>query len=450
MFDADSPLYRVAVAVAARLREAGWPTLFAGGCVRDALLGRPIKDIDIATAAPPDTVEALFPRTVAVGKSFGVIVVLTDTAAFEVATFRSDGAYSDGRRPDAIRFTTAAEDASRRDFTINGLFYDPADGTVSDFVNGRADLAARVIRAIGDPAARFREDHLRLLRAVRFAAVLDFAIEPATAAALQACAPLLASVSGERVGVEFTRILCEASRPSRALDLLRETGLLGVVLPEVAAYHGCPQPPRYHPEGDVWAHTCLMLDALPAPRDADLAWAVLLHDVGKPPTRQSLPDPAMDGALCHRFPCHAPHGAGVAAAILARLRQPTSRVEAVSDAVRRHMAFVDIGAMRPATRRRLIGSPGFDLLLDLHRLDLTFSTGDLTTYDFARACRDAFVNEPVLPEPWIRGRDLIARGHRPGPELGRLLERLYDAQLEGAYPDRESLLASAPAPIAYS
>ncbi|MBM4163277.1 MAG: CCA tRNA nucleotidyltransferase [Lentisphaerae bacterium] len=446
MFDLSSPLYRAAAAVAARLREAGWQTVFAGGCVRDALLGRPIKDIDIATRAPPEAVESLFPKTVAVGKSFGVIVVITDEAPFEVATFRADGAYADGRRPDAVRFTSAAEDASRRDFTINGLFYDPADGTVSDFVNGRADLAARVIRAIGDPAARFREDHLRLLRAVRFAAVLDFAIEPATAAAIRACAPLLASVSGERTGTELTRILCEAPRPSRALDLLRETGLLDVVLPEVAATHGCPQPPQFHPEGDVWTHTCLMIDALPAPRDADLAWAVLLHDVGKPPTRESRPDPATDGALRHRFPCHAPHGAGVAAEILARLRQPASRVAAVSGAVRRHMAFVDFDAMRPATRRRLIGSPGFDLLLELHRLDLTCSTGDLTTYEHARACRDAFVNEPVLPEPWIRGRDLIARGHRPGPELGRLLERLYDAQLEGAYPDRESLLASAPAP----
>ncbi len=444
MFDLSSPLYCAATAVAARLREAGWQTLFAGGCVRDALLGRPLKDIDIATAAPPETVEALFPRTFAVGKAFGVIIVQTESATFEVATFRADGAYSDGRRPDTIRFTTAAADASRRDFTINGLFYDPADGTVADFVNGRADLDAGVIRAIGDPAARFREDHLRLLRAVRFAAVLDFTIEPVTAAAIRACAPLLASVSGERVGTEFMRILCEATRPSRALEYLRQSGLLGVFLPEVVAYHGCPQPPQYHPEGDVWAHTCLMLDALPAPRDADLAWAVLLHDVGKPPTRQSHPDPAAGGAPRHRFPCHAPHGAGMAASILARLRQPAARIEAVSNAVRHHMTFVDIHAMRSATRRRLLGSSGCDLLLELHRLDLTHSTGDLATYDFARTCRDAFVTEPVLPEPWIRGRDLIACGYRSGPTLGKLLERLYDAQLEGAYPDREALLASVP------
>ncbi len=444
MFETASPLYRSAVTIVDRLRGAGWQALFAGGCVRDALLGRPLKDIDIATSAPPEAVEALFPKTVAVGKSFGVIVVITEEAPFEVATFRADGAYSDGRRPDAVRFTTAAEDASRRDFTVNGLFYDPATGDVIDTVGGCADLASRLIRAIGDPAARFREDRLRLLRAVRFASVLEFAIAPATAAALRACAPLLASVSGERVGSELTRILCEAPRPSHALGLLLESGLLAVVLPEVAALHGCHQPPEFHPEGDVWTHTGLMLDAVPAPRSPDLAWAVLLHDVGKPPTHEALPDPA-GGAPRHRFPCHAPHGAELAAAILARLRQPAARIAAVADATRRHMAFVDIRAMRPATRRRLIGSPGFDLLLELHRLDLKFSTGDLTSYEFAHACRDAFANEPVLPEPWVRGRDLIARGYRPGPELGRLLERLYDAQLEGACPDRDALLATVPA-----
>jgi tRNA nucleotidyltransferase/poly(A) polymerase len=442
MYDTSTPIFRAACGVTGRLREAGHQAFFAGGCVRDALLGRAIKDIDIATDAHPGEVESLFPgRTVAVGKAFGVIVVrATGDLTFEVASFRADVGYADGRRPDAIRFTDAAEDARRRDFTINGLFYDPANQVILDFVDGRTDLARRVVRAIGDPTCRFEEDHLRLLRAVRFAAVLDFALDPATAAAVAACAPLLSTVSGERVGVEFTRLLCESPRPSRALDLLLELGLLQVFLPEVARFRNTPQPPEFHPEGDVWNHTCHMLDDLPAPRDPVLAYGVLLHDVGKPVTLTIQPD-AATGRDRIRFPNHAVAGEPLAQAILTRLRQPTALIETVTAIVRRHMHFVDVEQMRPATLRRLMGAPTFERELDLHRLDLQHSNGDFTTHAFLVRKQAEFGAEPVLPEPWVRGRDLLALGLSEGPALGQWLQRAYDAQLEDRFTDRDQLLA---------
>jgi len=419
------------------LREAGHESLFAGGCVRDALLGRPLKDIDIATRASPDEVERLFAgRTTAVGKAFGVVVVRQDDQAFEVATFRADGAYTDGRRPDAIRFTDAAEDAKRRDFTINGLFYDPISAALLDFVDGRADLAAGVVRAIGDPTARFQEDHLRLLRAVRFAAVLGFRLDAATAAAVRAGAGTLATVSAERIGSEVSRMLCEAPRASVALELLRELDLLHVVLPEVAALHGVAQPPAWHPEGDVWTHTCRMLDAVPAPRNPALAYAVLLHDVGKPPTftqPAGTDDPP-------RFPNHAAVGAEMARAILMRLRQPNALIETVVAAVARHMTFADAPRMRPATLRRFMGAPTFLLELELHRLDVAQSHGRREIVDFLEAKQRAFAAEPVLPEPWIKGRDLLELGVAEGPNVGRWLTRAYDAQLEARFADRAALL----------
>lgn len=442
MYDAASPLFRAACGVTDRLRQAGRQALFAGGCVRDALLGRKLQDIDIATDARPDEVEALFPgRTVAVGKAFGVIVVRTeDDLTFEVASFRADAGYADGRRPDTIRFTDAAEDARRRDFTINGLFYDPVNQTILDFVDGRADLARRVVRAIGNAADRFEEDHLRLLRAVRFAAVLEFELDAATAAAIRACAPLLATVSGERVGVEFTRLLCESPRPSHALDLLLELGLLPVFLPEIARLKGTRQPPEFHPEGDVWTHTGRMLDDLPAPRDPVLAYGVLLHDVGKPPA-QTIQLDAATGHEQIRFPNHAVVGESLAQAILTRLRQPTARIEAIRAIVRRHMHFIEVEKMRPATLRRLLGAPTFEHELELHRLDLRHSNGDLGTHAFLRRKLAEFGAEPVLPEPWISGRDLLALGLEEGPAVGQWLRRAYDAQLEGRCADRDQLLA---------
>ena len=436
LFDRSQPLLAAACDIVRTLRDAGHTALFAGGCVRDALLGRPLKDIDIATSTTPDQVERLFPgATVAVGKAFGVIVVLRDRQPFEVATFRADSATSDGRRPDAVRFTDAAEDARRRDFTINGLFYDPVSNEVLDFVNGRKDLAAGIVRAIGDPAARFREDHLRLLRAVRFTSVLGFRLDPATSAAVRVGALLLADISDERVGQEFTRMLCESPQASRSLDLLLALDLLYVFLPEVAALKGVEQPAAYHPEGDVWTHTCRMLDAIPAPRDPALAYAALLHDVGKPQTLVMSPENVP------RFPSHATVGAQMAQAILLRLKRPTELIENVVTAVERHMTFVSLPDMRPAKLRRFLGAPTFPLELALHRLDVTQSHGKLEIAEFAERKLAEFAAETVLPDAWIKGRDLLALGMKPGPKIGQLLTRAYDAQLENRFPDREALLA---------
>lgn len=431
--EADARIVAAAREVSHVLRRAGFQALFAGGCVRDALLGRSLKDIDIATSALPDQVESLFPgRTVAVGKSFGVIVVLQDGFSFDVATFRTDGAYADGRHPDAVVFATAEGDAQRRDFTVNGLFCDPEDGAVTDYVGGLADLDARAIRAVGEPEARFREDHLRMLRAVRFASVLGFEIAPETWAAVRAHAEWVRSVSAERVAVEFIRMLCESPRPSVGLELLRLSGLLECFLPEVAALHGTRQPPKFHPEGDVWTHTCLMLDELPAPRDPDLALAVLLHDIGKPVTYFEQREG--DGADVRiRFPNHAPVGAGMAEAILLRLRQPAARVETVKALVAGHMHFVEAERMRRAKLRRFLGEPCFPKMLELMRLDVMYSNGDFSAWRFLKGAFDSFVSEPVLPEPLVKGRDLLAWGIAPGPEMGCLLNELYDAQLEGRF-----------------
>ena len=441
LFDPTQPLFAAAFETVRRLRESGYTTLLAGGCVRDALLGRPVKDIDIATRATPDEVELIFPgESVGVGKSFGVMIVTQRGFSFEVATFRSDGAYTDGRRPDSVQFTDAADDANRRDFTINGLFYDPVVGEILDYVDGRADLTAGVVRAIGDPDARFREDRLRLLRAVRFTAVLGFRLDPETANAARRIAPLLSTVSAERIGMEFTRMLCEAPRPSRALDLLLDLRLLPVFLPEIASLKGMPQPAAYHPEGDVWNHTCLMLDAIPPPRDPILAYAVLLHDVGKPPTC-AFPEDATPANALPRFPSHARVGAGMARDILMRLRRPTEWVDAVVAAVDRHMTFSEVRNMRPSKLRRFMGAHTFPMELQLHRLDVAGSHGKTDLFDFLDAKQAEYASEPVLPEPWVRGRDLLALGIPEGPALGRWLHQAYDAQLDGRFADRDALLA---------
>ena len=436
---------RVAAArsVAAELARAGHQALFAGGCVRDAWLGRPVKDIDIATSATPDQIEALFPgQTVAVGKAFGVILVLRGGIPFDVATFRTDGDYADGRHPGRVTFASPEGDAQRRDFTVNGLFCEPSDGRIIDFVGGVADLEARVIRAIGEPEARFREDHLRMLRAVRFASVLGFAIEPATLQAVAAHADWLDTVSAERIAAEFGRLLCESPRPSVGLNLLRETGLLARFLPEAVALYGTAQPPKFHPEGDVWTHTCLMLDELEAPRAPALAWSVLLHDIGKPATYLEEEDPAT-GERRIRFPCHAPVGAEMAEAVLVRLRQPAALTAAVKAVVLGHMQFVEAERMRRAKLRRFLGSDYFPTLLELMRVDILHSNGDLTAWRFLLAAFASFKSEPVLPPPLARGRDLVAWGFPPGPSMGPLLEALYDAQLEGTVTTPEQARAFA-------
>ena len=436
--------------VARVLAQAGFQAYFAGGCVRDTLLGRPLKDIDIATSATPEQVERLFEgRTVSVGKSFGVILVQHGGFSFDVATFRTDGAYTDGRHPEQVCFSTPEHDAQRRDFTVNGLFCDPESGEVIDFVGGLVDMEAQVIRAIGDPVARFREDHLRMLRAVRFSSVLEFRLDADTREAIARHAEWINRVSAERIATELVRMLCESPRPSVGLNLLRETGLLAQVLPEVVALHGTEQPPQYHPEGDVWTHTCLMLDDLPAPRDPDLALAVLFHDIGKPPTFRVAPDDKT-GQLRIRFPCHATVGARMTEKILTRLKLSSERIETVVSLVSEHMHFVDAQKMRRSTLRRVLGSRHFPKTLDLVRLDIQHSNGDFSTWDFLKSSYDAFTDEPVLPEPKIRGRDLLALGFKPGPKMGKLLNKLYDAQLEGRLEEEMKKLDKSLLPVRHS
>lgn len=419
------------------LRSAGFAAYWAGGCVRDRLMGRPAKDIDIATGARPDQVQALFPKTLEIGKAFGVIQVLQDGLAFEVATFRHDLPYRDGRHPEGVTFSSAEEDAKRRDFTINGLFYDPIEDRVLDFVRGREDLERRVIRAIGEPEARFREDHLRLLRAARFSSVLEFDIEPATADAVRRLAPLLADVSAERIQQELTRLFVESPRAGQGLARLHDLGLLAVVLPEVERMIGQEQPPAFHPEGDVFTHTVIMLDAM---KDAtpELAWSVLLHDVGKPAT--ALRTQEEDGSSRIRFNEHDSVGADMAEQILLRLRMPSDLIAAVRYSVANHMKFMNVPRMRRSKLRQMAGAPTFPLELELHRLDCLASHGDLSNYDFMRRFMEELKNEPVLPPPWVRGGDILALGIPQGPQVGVWHKKAYEAQLENRFPDRESLL----------
>ena len=440
---ADGALAERACAIVRRLREHGFTAYFAGGCVRDALRGAPVKDIDVATSATPEQVAALFPaQSVGVGKSFGVMLVLQGGVPYDVATFRTDGGYQDGRHPESVAYDTAEHDAQRRDFTVNALFYDPLEARVIDYVGGLADLRAGLLRTVGDPLRRFREDRLRLLRAVRFAAVCGWAIEPATWAALRAEAPALPCVSAERIRVEFIRTLTEAPKPSHALGLLAEGGLLAAFLPELLALRGCPQDPRWHPEGDVWAHTAKMLDlAPPPPRDPALVWAILLHDIGKPATLQTTPGP--DGAPRHRTPNHAAVGAEMAEPILRRLKESRALIEPVVAAVRNHMQFVELPRMREANVRKMLGRPTMPLELALHRLDCLASHGKLDLYELAQRRLAEFAAEPILPPRAVTGRDLLALGFAPGPALGALLDRLYARQLEGA--GRDDLLREAAA-----
>ncbi len=419
------------------LRNAGYETYWAGGYVRDRLLGRPAKDIDVVTSARPDEIRALFPKTFEVGKQFGVIIVMQDGHPFEVSTFRRDREYRDGRHPVSVEFCAPEEDARRRDFTINALFHDPETGRVIDHVNGQADLEARLIRAIGDPEARFREDHLRLLRAVRFASVLNFQIEPDTFTAVRENAERIHRVSAERIQHELTCLLTESPRPGDGLCLLRDSTLLAEILPEVAALEGQEQPPQFHPEGDVFTHTVIMLNAMERP-STELAYAVLLHDIGKPATASI--GPGRDGRDRIRFDRHDEIGADMAERILRRLRFPNESIETITAVVRNHMRFMHVQEMRPATLKRMIGAPWFPLELELHRLDCLASHGMLDNYHFLRAHVEALQDEPVLPPPHVTGHDIMALGVPEGPEVGRWLKETYEHQLEHEAMDRESLL----------
>lgn len=415
------------------LRAQGHEAYLAGGCVRDLLLGATPKDYDIATSARPEAVQALFPRTVAVGAQFGVVVVRADGAEFEVATFRADGEYQDGRRPESVTFTNAEEDARRRDFTVNGLFFDPVTERVLDFVGGRADLTAGVIRAIGDPAQRFAEDRLRLLRGIRFAARLGFEIEPGTWAAIGAGASGIHAVSAERIRDELVRIFTHPSRV-RGFDLLDASGLLRELLPEVEALKGCKQPPEFHPEGDVFVHTRLMLALLPENVSLPLALGVLFHDLGKPPTFQR------DETGRIRFNGHEYVSAELSRAIMTRLRFSNAEIEATDALVRNHMAFKDVQQMRVAKLKRFLSRPTMDDELELHRVDCASSHGMLDNYEFLNRKREEFASEPLIPPPLLTGHDLIARGWRPGPRFKDVLDAAQTLQLEGGLADRDAAL----------
>jgi poly(A) polymerase len=419
--------------IASRLRAAGHIAYFAGGCVRDLLRGELPKDFDIATEATPDVVQKIFPRTYAVGAHFGVIVVLENEFQFEVATFRSDGAYLDGRRPVEVHFATAEEDAARRDFAINGMFFDPEKDEVIDFVGGRADLEARLIRAIGDPAQRFAEDRLRMLRAIRFATVLGFEIDRATWDAIVKSAPSITQISSERIREELVKIFLSANR-ARGWDLLDASGLMKAVLPEIEKMKGCEQPPQFHPEGDVFKHTRIMLEMLPAQVSLPLVLSVLFHDVAKPPTAM------VDEEGRIRFNGHDRVGAEMTEAIMERLRFSRAEIDATVEAVRQHMVFKDVPNMRVAKLKRFMARPTFEDELELHRVDCASSHGMLDNYEFLLTKKEEFANEPIIPPPLVRGDDLIALGLKPSPKFGEILEAVETRQLEGALKDREGAL----------
>jgi poly(A) polymerase len=426
------PAEAAARAVVRQLRAAGFRAYFAGGCVRDRLRGEQPTDFDVATDASAEAVTQLFRRTVPVGAQFGVVLVLIDDHPIEVASFRTDAEYVDGRRPVSVRPATPEEDARRRDFTINGMFCDPDSGEVLDYVGGQADLAAKVIRAIGAPAERFNEDRLRMLRAVRLAARLGYTIDPETMAAIRAHAAAITGIAWERIGEEIVRILVEADA-RRGFALLDESGLLPHVLPEVAALKGVEQSPDYHPEGDVFTHTLLLLAQLRAPSET-LALGALLHDIAKPECA------ARRGERI-TFYGHAEVGAQRAVAICQRLRRSRPVWERVEYLVRHHLRLVHAPQMRRSTLRRFLAEPGIDELLELARIDALASHGDLSAYRFCLDARARLGDEPARPAPLLRGRDLLALGYPRGPLYTQILQAVEEQQLEGELTTPEDALA---------
>ena len=430
-----------------QLRQRGFQAYFAGGCVRDTLLGVAPADYDVATDAIPAEVMRIFPETYAVGAQFGVVLVPAPEdvpppstpsehpSYVEVATFRNDGAYSDGRHPDQVRYSKEPrEDVQRRDFSINGLLMDPLEGDrVLDFVGGREDLAARIVRAIGDPERRFQEDKLRMLRAVRFAARLQYTIEPQTFDAIRRRAPAIHQVSRERVRDELTKMLTEGHARA-AFELLDSSGLLREVLPEVDRMHGVEQPPQFHPEGDVWIHTLLLLEKLPPRCPRTLAWGTLLHDVGKPPTFRVAPDRI-------RFDGHVEVGTAMAEEICRRLHFSNEDTRQIAALVANHMRFADVERMKESTLKRFLRLPRFEEHLELHRLDCLGSHGNLALYEFVRERLLQTPEEEIRPSPLLKGDDLIGLGYKPGPEFRDMLSAVEDAQLEGTLHTREEALS---------
>jgi poly(A) polymerase len=462
-----SPQFESARRILGTLRGAGYEAYFAGGCVRDLLLGRVPADYDVATSATPDVVLRLFPRSVAVGAHFGVVLVsdghdqgpngsVDAKSLTEVATFRSDGVYSDGRHPDDVRYTlSAAEDVQRRDFTINGLFLDPLNvfsdsleharvqqsvepvsaelrSAVIDHVGGLADLDAGVVRAIGRPERRFEEDHLRLLRAVRFAARFGFSVDPATQTAMRALASRVHAVSRERIRDELTKMLTEG-HARRAFELLDETGLLAQVLPEVARMKGVQQPPQFHPEGDVWVHTLLLLSQLEAGCSATLAWGALLHDVGKPSTFRVAERIRFDG--------HVEIGVAIGAEICRRFRFSNDDTRQILALIENHMRIADAPRMKASTLKRFFRLEHFDQHLTLHRIDCLAAHGNLENWKFVRERYEAMPEEAVRPRPLLSGHELIAAGYAPGAQFKEMLHLVEDAQLEGTIATEEEALA---------
>ncbi len=435
-----------AIEVVREMRRHGFQSYLAGGCVRDMLLGLEPTDYDVTTDATPNDVMRIFPETYAVGAQFGVVLVPVpkDGREFdpvgaphpvEVATFRSDGIYSDGRHPDKVQYSKSPEeDVQRRDFTINGLLMDPLEGNrVLDFVGGRADLEAGIIRAIGDPERRFLEDKLRLLRAVRFAARFGYTIDPPTFGAMQKLAPGIHQVSRERVRDELAKMLTEG-HARRAFELLDEAGLLKEVLPEIPKMHGVEQPPQFHPEGDVWIHTMMLLEQLRAGCSRTLAWGALLHDVGKPATFRVAPDRI-------RFDGHVEVGVAMAHEICRRLNFSNDDTEQIEALVANHMRFKDVERMKASTLKKFVRLPRFDEHMELHRMDCLASHGGLELYTFVAEKLRTTPPEEIRPQPLLSGRELIELGYKPGPRFKEILAAVEDAQLEGRLRSRDEAVA---------
>jgi len=424
-----------ALILARRLMDAGFVALFAGGCVRDDLLGHQPKDFDIATSATPAQILKLFPGSNEVGAHFGVVIVKHRGYHIEIATFRTDGSYKDGRRPESVEFSTPEQDAQRRDFTINGLFRHPETGEIIDYVGGVSDLKTGLLRAIGNPVARFSEDALRLLRAVRFSTTLGFEIEAQTGLAIESCADLLSRISPERIRDEFSKILISPRRGT-GLETLVQTGLIRHIVPEILATIGCDQPPEWHPEGDVFTHTRIMLEMLEPDAPLELCLAVLLHDIGKPPTRTFDEE-----ANRIRFNGHDAVGAEMAETILRRLRYPNDTIAAVVPMVARHMQFMNVQKMRTAKLKLFMAAPRFADEMELHRVDCGSSNGFTDNYEFLKAKAQEFAAEPLIPPPLVSGKDLIQLGLSPGPSFKEILDAVQTEQLEGRILDREPALA---------
>ena len=426
----DPHLLKGALAILKTLHDQGHEAYFAGGAVRDLLLEKSISEIDIATSASPQEIEQLFPKTIPVGKQFGVIVVVQDTNNYEVTTFRKEADYVDGRHPTRVSFTDARHDVERRDFTVNALFFNPFTEEVIDYLKGREDLERKLIRTVGPPQSRFQEDKLRLLRALRFACQLDFEIEQETYQQVKEYASQLTQVSWERIRDEVLKILTGPD-PSRGLKLMSDSGILEVILPEIAAMQGVQQPPQFHPEGDVFVHTCLMFE-LSQERSETLALEILLHDVGKPPTfiiKERI-----------RFDGHADLGAKMAEEICRRLRISNQQIEEVVDVVKDHLRFIHVQEMRESTLKRFLRKPNFSDHLELHRLDSLASHGKLSSYHFCQEKLEELSQEAMRPKPLINGHDLIGLGLEPGPLFSEIMSAIEDFQLEGKLSSKEETL----------